>query len=86
MDGRPGEVTSVTGLEFRPGDRVVVRSHDPSMGGPDLTGHYGHVREIIGNWVAVDVEGAIPGVTIHQPALNFGYGWAFWSHELEHAD
>jgi hypothetical protein len=64
---------------------VVVVDGPPNADKSRIVGHYGHVREILGEWVLVDIEGRISG-PVYEPATEFEHGWAFLPSELQHAD
>jgi len=78
---------AATSSKFQVGHRVVVRefSSDPPIYRAWLVGHYGHVRELVREFVVVDIKGPTTE-TVYQPALDFEHGWAFYPEELEHAD
>ena len=70
---------------FAVGHRVVVTKCPANADPSEIVGHYGHVREVLGKWVLVDVEGRVGG-PVYKPAIEFANGWAFLPEELEHVD
>lgn len=74
---------------FAVGHRVIVKGFQTDGPNPHhwsrLTGHYGHVRELLPVFVLVDIEGSTTS-EVCQHAIDFKHGWAFYPEELEHVD